>query len=291
MFWDIYEGNIFRPPSEARSLILQATIGCSWGKCTFCTAFTGKKFRAKSPDEIKKDVEKVLPYYGDTERIFLADGNALCMETDELVVIIKYFYEKFPRLKHVNIYGGPIDIQKKSLEELVQLKEAGLQMVYFGLESGSAEILKKVKKGATPKMMVETARKVKKAGLKFSSIFILGLGGQELSEEHARETAKVLTGQDPDYAAALTLMLESGAPIIEEVESGRMTLITPDQAIKELRIIVKNFEATNCIFRSNHASNYVPIGGTLPGDKSQILKQLDEAERISKFKPEYYRRL
>jgi radical SAM superfamily enzyme YgiQ (UPF0313 family) len=123
MFWDIYEGNIFRPPSEARSLILQATIGCSWGKCTFCTAFAGKKFRAKSPDEIKKDVEKVLPYYCDAERIFLADGNALCMETDELEVIIKYLFEKFPRLKRVSIYGGPIDIQKKSLEELVQLKK------------------------------------------------------------------------------------------------------------------------------------------------------------------------
>lgn len=291
MFWDIYEGNIFRPPSEARSLILQATIGCSWDKCTFCTAFAGKEFRIKTLDEIMKDVEKVLPYHGDTERIFLADGNALCMDADELEAIIRYLYEKFPRLKRVNIYGGPIDIQKKSHEELVRLKETGLQMVYFGLESGSAEVLKRVKKGADPEMMIEAAKKVKDAGLKFSSIFILGLGGQELSEEHARETARILTGQDPDYAAALTLMLEPGAPIIGEVESGKMTLITPDQALNELRIIVENFDATNCIFRSNHASNYVPIGGTLPVDKDKVLKQLEEAERMSSFKPEYYRRL
>lgn len=291
MFWDIYDGNIFRPPSEARSLIFQATIGCSWDKCTFCTAFAGKEFRTKTLEEIKKDVEKVLPYYGDTERIFLADGNALCMGTDELESIIKYLYMKFPRLKRVNIYGGPIDIQKKSTQELRGLKDAGLKMVYFGLESGSAEVLRRVKKGATPETMIEVARKVKEAGLKFSSIFILGLGGQELSKEHARETAKVLTGQDPDYAAALTLMLEPGAPIIEEVESRRMTLITPDQALEELRIIVENFDATNCIFRSNHSSNYVPIGGTLPGERDKILKQLDDAGRRSSFKPEYYRRL
>jgi radical SAM superfamily enzyme YgiQ (UPF0313 family) len=291
MFWDIYEGNIFRPPSEANSLILQATIGCSWDKCTFCTAFAGKEFRAKTFEEIKADVEKVMSYYGDTERIFLADGNALCIDTDELEKIIKYLYTKFRNLKRVNIYGGPQDIMKKTPEELIRLKEAGLKMVYFGLESGSAEVLKKVKKGATPEIMIEVAQKVKAAGLKFSSIFILGLGGQELSEEHARETAKVLTGQDPDFAAALTLMLEPGAPIIEEVESGKMTLITPDQALYELRLVVEGFEPTNCVFRSNHASNYVPIGGTLPADKEKILDQINEGMKRSDFKPEYYRRL
>jgi radical SAM superfamily enzyme YgiQ (UPF0313 family) len=291
MFHEIYEGNIFRPPSEARSLILQATIGCSWNRCIFCTAFAGKEFRTKTLEDIKNDVEKVYPYYKDTERIFLADGNALCMDTDELESIIRFLYSKFHDLKRVNIYGGPIDIKEKSHQDLVRLREAGLKMIYFGLESGSAEVLKRVKKGATPPMMVEAARKVKEAGIEFSTIFILGLGGQELSLEHAAETARVLSGQDPDYAAALTLMLEPGAPIIEEVRSGRLTLITPEQALLELRTVVSNMEVTNCIFRSNHASNYVPIGGTLPGERDIILEQIDEAGRIHNFKPEYFRRL
>lgn len=291
MFWDIYEGNIFRPPSEARSLILQATIGCSWNRCTFCTAFAGKDFRVKSVDQIKADAEKAYSYYQDTDRIFLADGNALCMETDDLVEIMEFLYGKYENLKRINIYGGPIDIQKKTPEDLVRLREAGLKMVYFGLESGSAEVLKRVKKGATPELMVDAARKVKEAGLKFSTIFILGLGGKELTEQHAVETAKILTGQDPDYAAALTLMLEPGAPIIDEVNSGRMTPLSPEEALVELRTIVEGFEATDCVFRSNHASNYIPIGGSLPGDKHLILDQIDEALKQHKFKPEGWRML
>lgn len=291
MFRDIYEGNIFRPPSEANSLILQATIGCSWNRCSFCTAFAGKTFRKKTLNELKEDVEKVLPYHSGVERIFLADGNALCLETELLKDMLEHLYSRFDDLKRVTMYGGPIDITNKTLEELKSLKEAGLEMVYFGLESGSSEVLRRVKKGATPEMMVEAARKVKEAGLKLSTIFILGLGGVELSGEHAAETARVLSEQDPDYAAALTLLLEPGAPIIKEIEEGGMTLVTPEQSLGELRTIIERMDVTNCVFRSNHPSNYVPIRGALPYDRDRMLKQIDEALNESRFRPEGWRAL
>ncbi|MBN1391132.1 MAG: radical SAM protein [Candidatus Thermoplasmatota archaeon] len=291
MFHDIYEGNIFRPPSEARSLILQATIGCSWNRCTFCTAFAEKQFRTRSLKEIRGDVEKVFHYYRDIDRIFLADGNSLCMDTDELVSIIEFLYSRFRNLQRVNLYGGPQDIMRKTPGELARLKQAGLEMVYFGLESGSAEVLKRVKKGATPDMMIDSARRIKEAGLKLSSIFILGLGGQELSEEHAVETARVLSAQDPQYAAALTLLIEPGAQIIDDIREGRMTLVTPERSLKELRTIIENMDVTGCVFRSNHPSNYVPIGGTLPYGRKQLLEQIDSALKGSRFRPEGWRAL
>jgi radical SAM superfamily enzyme YgiQ (UPF0313 family) len=291
MILDVYEGNIFRPPSEARSLILQATIGCSWNRCTFCSAFQGKEFRIKSLDEIRRDVEKVYPYYRNADRIFLADANALCMETDELVSIMEYLYSKFEYLERITIYGGPIDIHKKSVEELRRLKEAGLHMIYLGLESGSREILKRVCKGATPEMMIEAGRKVKEAGILFSVMVILGLGGQGLSEEHAGESARILSSMDPDYAAALTLLLEPGAGILKDIDDGRMTLITPEQSLKEIRTIIENLDVSNCIFRSNHPSNYIPIKGTLPHDREKMLREIDEALRESRFRPEGWRAL
>ncbi len=291
MFTDIYEGSIFRPPSEAHSLILQATIGCSWNKCTFCIAFQEKEFRAKSIDELKRDVEKIYPYYKDIPRIFLADGNALCMPTDDLSKIIQYLYVTFRKLERVSVYGGPLDIMKKSPEELDQLKEAGLDIVYFGLESGSDEVLRRVRKGATAQMMIETGRKVRDAGLKLSTIFILGLGGTELTNEHARETARVVSAQDPEYAAALTLMVRPDSEIIKDVRKGTLTLLDPHQALEELRVMVEGINVTNCVFRANHASNYATIGGTLPGDKQELLRRIDVALASGTYKPEYYRRL
>lgn len=291
MYLDIYEGNIFRPPSEARSLILQATIGCSWNRCTFCTAFHGKEFRTKSLEEIKRDVEKVFPYYGNTERIFLADANALCMETDELVGIMEYLYSRFYNLKKITLYGGPIDIHRKSPDELKKLKESGLHMIYLGLESGSAEVLKRVCKGATPEMMVEAGRKVKEAGILFSVMVILGLGGEELSQEHAEESARVLSSMDPDYAAALTLLLEPGAEILEQIDEGKMKLITPEQSLREIRTIIEEMDVSHCVFRSNHPSNYVPIKGTLPRDREKMIREIDEALKESRFRPEGWRAL
>ena len=158
MFIDIYEGSIYRPPSEAYSLILQATIGCSWNRCTFCVAFQEKEFRAKSLAELERDVDIVYPHHKETTRIFLADGNALCLPTDELEAMLRMLYRRFKRLERVTIYGGPLDIRLKSVDELARLKEAGLTMVYFGLESGSDEVLKRIKKGAKAELMIETGQ-------------------------------------------------------------------------------------------------------------------------------------
>lgn len=291
MFVDIYEGGIYRPPSEAHSLILQATIGCSWNRCTFCVAFQGKEFRAKSLRELERDVEVVLPYHGETTRIFLADGNALCLPTSELEAMLRMLYARFKRLERVTIYGGPLDLAKKNVDELKRLKQAGLNMVYFGLESGSDEVLRRVKKGAKAQDMIESALKVKAAGLTLSVIYIIGLGGTELSESHARETARVLNALDPPYAAALTLMVEPGSAIERDLKKDRLTLHTPLEALAELHATVEDLKMTHCVFRANHASNYVTFRGTLPGDKQSILAQIDEAMAAGRFKPGYLRRL
>lgn len=291
MLLDIYEGAVFRPPSEAYSLILQAAIGCSWNRCTFCVAFKDKTFRIKTLEEIQSDVEKVLPYYQNVQRIFLADGNALAMPTDELEAILQYLYSKFHILERISIYGGPQDIKKKSVEELKRLKTAGLDLVYFGLESGSDEVLRLVNKGATASDMIETAGKVKKAGLKLSTIFILGLGGKERTDVHASETARVISAQDPEYAAGLTLMIEPDSGIKEDVEAGRLTLLTPHEALLELRKIVEDLHVTNTVFRTNHASNYITFGGSLPKDREVLMKQIDKGLEKGGYRPEFMRGL
>ena len=291
MYDDIYEGSIWRPPSEAYSLILQATVGCSWNKCSFCIAYKDKTFRIKTLDDIKRDVEKIHPHSKDTKRIFLADGNALCVPTDELEAMIEFLYSKFERLERISIYGGPLDIKDKSIDELKRLKEAGLALVYFGLESGSDDVLRMVKKGALSELMIETGKKVKASGLKLSAIYILGLGGIKLTDSHATETARVISAMDPDYAAALTLMVVPGTDIVSDIDSGRITLLNPDQTLQELRKMVEQLEVTNTVFRANHASNYAPIRGTLPGDKESVLSQIDDALKRGVYKPDSMRGL
>ena len=271
---DIYEGTVYRPPSEAYSLILQVTIGCSHNKCTFCGTFREKKFRIKRLEDIAADIEKVKPFYKNTRRVFLADGNALIIRTERLLKILAMLRENFPKLERVGIYGSPSDILRKSVDELKQLKDAGLGIIYIGLESGSDELLEKVCKDADSKDMVEAARKVKEAGIVLSVIMILGLGGTELSEVHARESGKIVSKMDPDYLGALTLMVVEGTEVAEQVRSGELQLLNPREIFQELKILVENIDVTNCVFRANHASNYLTFGGTLPGDKKKILDQL-----------------
>jgi radical SAM superfamily enzyme YgiQ (UPF0313 family) len=289
----IYEGSVFRPPSEAYSLILQATIGCKHNRCTFCGTYREKKFRIKPFEKLKDDIEIVYPHYKSIDRIFLADGNALVIPTDDLLKIINYLYAKFPKLERVGTYACPGDILDKTPDELEQLRKAGLGIIYIGLESGSDRILKRVRKGALSKHMIQAAKKVRDAGLKLSVIMILGLGGVEHSEEHARESGKVLSEMDPDYIGALTLMVVPGTEVAEEVEAGKLKLLEPRDVFNELRILIENINVSRSVFRANHASNYIPIGGTLPEDKETILKKLDKilaTDNVS-FKPEYLRAL
>jgi len=287
----IYEGTVYRPPSEATSLILQATIGCSHNTCTYCVSYLDKKFRIKSLKEMEHDIKAVLPYYRGTERIFLADGDALAIPAPELLELLALLKKNFPKLGRASIYGSPGNIRRKTVEELKALKQAGLGIIYIGLESGSDTILRAVKKGSLSKDMIAAAKKVKEAGIPLSVIWILGLGGKGRSEEHARETARVLNAMDPEYAGALTLMVVEPAPICKEVESGRLTLLDPKESLQELRKVAEKLELSNCVFRVNHASNYASIRGTLPQDKQKILAQIDEALGQAGYKPEWMRGL
>ncbi len=289
----IYEGSVFRPPSEARSLILQATIGCSHNKCTFCITYKDKEFRIKSLEEIRRDVETVLPYYKETKRIFLADGNALIIPTKDLLKILVLLKESFLKLVRVGIYACPQDILKKSVSELKELRDSGVGIIYIGLESGSDPILKKVRKGVSSKRMIEAGNKVKEAGMILSVIFILGLGGKEHSKEHAIETARVLCRMDPDYIGALTLMAVKDTAIYNEVKTGKLELLEPKEILEELHILIENLNLSKCIFRVNHASNYLPVGGTLPEDKQEMLDKINRILQRNDviFKPEWLRAL
>lgn len=270
-----YIGQIWRPPSEATSLILQVTVGCSHNKCTFCLMYKEKEFCQKSLDEIKADIQEAVHLYPNTRRIFLADGDAVIIPTDSLLVILQLLYASFPRLTRVTAYAGPKSILEKTDQELQKLREAGLKMVYLGLESGSEKILKKVKKGATPQMMSEAGRKLRRVGIKSSVTIILGLGGQELSEEHARDTAEVINVIQPNFLSALTLMLRAEAPIYQEILQQKLSLLTPLATVQELYNLISGIEvSSSCIFRSNHASNYIAVAGTLPKDKERMLSDL-----------------
>ena len=290
---DIYEGTVYRPPSEAYSLILQATIGCSHNKCTFCGTYLQKKFRIKKLDDIAADIEKVKGHYKSTKRVFLADGNALIIKTPQLLKILKLLKDNFSKLERVGIYGSPADILRKSVDELKQLKKAGLGIIYIGLESGNDELLKDICKGADSKDMIEAAKKVKKAGILLSVIMILGLGGKKLSKEHAIDSGKVVSKMDPDYLGALTLMVVDGTEVSRQVAARELELLNPRDVFEELKTLIENLEVTNCVFRANHASNYLTFGGTLPGAKPAIIKDLKRilAQDDIAVKEEFFRAL
>lgn len=287
-----YEGAIFRPPSEASSLIMQISVGCSNNTCTFCSAYKDKKFRIKTWPEIESDIQSANKYKKSVNRIFLADGNALMLDTKLLITTLERLYNDFPFLERVGIYAGAQDIIRKQPEELKKLKEAGLGIVYFGLESGSDKILKLVRKGVTAAKMVEACRKVKAAGLTLSITVISGLGGVDLTEEHASETAAVISAINPDYLSTLTLMVVEGTPLYDQVQRGEFKLMTPIQDLQELKLILEKVTLTNCTFRSNHASNYLPLKGVLNRDRQALLSLLERAfSDPDMLRPEYLRGL
>ena len=287
-----YEGTVYRPPSEVYSLIVQVTIGCSHNGCSFCSMYKEKRFRIRDLKDIMEDLEQAKLSYRVVKKIFLADGDALVLETDKLKLILLIIKELFPDCERVGIYATPKDILRKPLEELKKLKEFGIGIIYLGVESGSNAILKSINKGVTASEMIMAGRKVKESGIKLSTTLISGIGGKENISEHAKESAKVISAIDPDYVGFLTLMLERGTPIYEEVEKGEFHILTAEEIMQETSEFLQNVEVTNCIFRSNHASNYVSLGGTLPKDKNRLLEDIDEALRGNHtYKQEKYRRL
>jgi radical SAM superfamily enzyme YgiQ (UPF0313 family) len=288
-----YEGMIYRPPSEANSLILQVTVGCSYNGCTFCHSFQGKSFRIKSFEEIKEDIDEISPY-GSIPRVFLADGDALIVPQKDLVRILGYLKEKIKGLERVGIYANAVDVLKKSAEELRELKEIGLGIIYLGLESGNPEVLKRIKKNATVEQMIRAATRVKEAGILLSITVLLGIGGVELSRQHAADTGKVLSEMDPEYVGALSLIIVPGTPIERELAGGRLVLPTPFELIRELGTMIANCRFTNCFFASNHASNYLPLRIRMPAEKEKaldLIRQVLERKDPELLRPEYMRAL
>lgn len=287
-----YEGMIFRPPSEAESLILQVTVGCSYNRCTFCGAYRGKRFRIKSFDEIKEDIDEASFYR--IKKVFLADGDALIIPQKELVQILSYLKAKLRGLERVGIYANANDVLRKEVEELKALKNLGLGILYLGLESGDPEVLKRIKKNATVDQLIRAAKRVKESGILLSVTVILGLGGVEGSQKHASETGKVLSEMDPDYVGALSLMIVPGTPIEKEIQTGKLVLPTPFGLIQELETMITHCQVTHCFFASNHASNYLPLRIRLPEQKEEALQRIREVLRRrdpALLRPEYLRAL
>jgi radical SAM superfamily enzyme YgiQ (UPF0313 family) len=288
-----YEGSIYRPPSEADSLILQVAVGCSYNKCTFCHSFQGKEFRIKSFEEIKEDIDEVCAY-GPIPRVFLADGDALIIPQPGLVRILEYLKLKIRGLERVGIYANAVDVMKKTREELKELNSLGLGIIYLGLESGNAEVLKRIRKNATAGQMVRAAKRVKEAGILLSITVLLGVGGVDLSREHAEDTGKILSEMDPDYVGALSLIVVPGTPMANDLQSGKLVLPTPFELIRELGIMIANCRFTNCFFASNHASNYLPLRIRMPQEKEkalQLIREVLKRKDPELLRPEYMRAL
>ena len=288
-----YEGMIYRPPSEARSYLLQVTVGCSHNKCTFCSMYKDKKFHIRQMDEIFEDILMARKYYRYVNRIFLCDGDALCLSTEKLLTILDKIAETFPECERVGVYGSAQDVNRKSDEELQSLKAAGLDIVYLGAESGSEKVLKAINKGVSGRELIDAVRKIEANGIMASVTFISGLGGKELWREHAIETGKMISKMQPSYASLLTLMLEPGAPMRDDVLEGRFQLLGPEEVMEEALLLLDNINVEKkCVFRSNHASNYLALGGDLPLDKEAMMAQVRRAmEDSGMLRHEYSRRL
>ena len=271
-----YEGSVYRPPSEAYSLIIQVTLGCAHNDCTFCSMFKDKQFRVRNVNEVFEDLESARKTYRNVGRIFLADGDALVLTNEKLLAILNKIKDIFPECERVSIYGTPQDVLKKTHEELVELKENGLGIIYIGAESGSDKVLKDIKKGATRTEIIESIKKIEASGVAASVTFISGLGGQKDWKEHAVETGTMISEAEPSYVGLLTLLVEPDAAMYESIQNGSLKLLTPMEVVVETKLLVENINVKNpCIFRSNHASNYVSLKGTLPEDKDKMLAALD----------------
>jgi len=289
------ERMVIRPPSEAGSLLLPVTIGCSHNECTFCCTYMGVKFRIRPVDDIKRDIDEVAQNYSwSVRRVFLEEGDALICPQRRLVEVLEYLNKKFPYLERVGTYATPQSALIKSVDQLRELNRLGLKIAYLGVETGDEELLKKIKKGATYAQLVEAGRKLKEGGITLSVTVLLGLGGVGGSREHALKTARVLSDIDPDFAGALTLMLVPGTPLHKDWKEGRFSLISPFQSLEELKLMIENSNFTNCFFTANHASNYLPLKVRLPGQKAEVIEMIDKVlarKDMSLLRPEFTRAL
>nr|WP_320016012.1 radical SAM protein [uncultured Desulfobacter sp.] len=287
-----YEGTVIRPPSEADSILLQVTLGCSHNKCTFCGTYRGKRFNIKKDDVIFEDIEFARKYCRRQNRLFLCDGDALVIPMRRLVPILERIRDRLPWVERVGVYANTKSIKMKTDEELARLRKLGLKIAYMGLESGDNKVLEAIRKGADADKMITMGKKLKKAGIKVSVTVLLGLGGRKGSLDHARETGRVLTAMDPDFVGALSLMLIPGTELHDQYVKGDFQLLEPEEMLTELGAMIAATNLTDGLFHANHASNYLPIRAHLPRDKEKTLELISQAlDGKIPLKPEYMRAL
>lgn len=288
-----YIGDIYRPPSEAYSLLLQVTVGCSHNKCTFCNMYKNKQFRLRPMEDVLEDLDWARAHYRRVGRIFLCDGDALCLKNNKLLTILDRIRELFPECERVTSYGRATDALRKTDEELRELREHGLTMVYLGAESGSPKVLEMVNKGETAEELIEGVHNLENNGIQTSVTFISGLGGPELMEEHAVESGKMIAKMNASYVSFLTLMLDPVAPLYKDWKEGRFKLLKAEEVLQEAAIMLDHARPEkSCVFRSNHASNYVSLKGNLPEDNDRMIEALRRCMKDkSLIKSEYFRAL
>jgi len=287
-----YQGNIFRPPSEANSILLQITTGCSHNKCSFCGMYKDSRFSIKDDKTIMADIDFAARHCRNQHHLFLCDGDALILPQKRLVRILSAIQTKLPWVRRVGTYANTKCIKRKSPEELRELHQLGLTIAYMGLESGDDVTLKDIKKGSDSNNMIEMGQEIRAAGIKLSITVLLGIAQKERSHIHAKETGRVLSAIDPEYIGALTLMLTPGTPLFEASQRGRFYLLNSMEMLEELGMMFTNTDLTNGYFHANHASNYLPVKAKLPRDKIATLKLIDEALKGNvSLKPEYMRGL
>ena len=285
-----YEGNIFRPPAEHNSILLQITVGCSHNKCEFCGLYKTERFKIKEKTIIYSDIQYASKNFVDKKRLFLCDGDAMIVPHLKLLNILKEINKQLPWVMRIGVYANAKSLKRKTVKQLKELKKHRLGIVYLGLESGDDRILKKMNKGVDVATQIEQAKKVKAAGMKLSCTVLLGLGGRDHSKEHAKNTGKVLSEINPNYASALSLMIFPQIPLSSAINEGRFELISPKEMLEELKTMIKNTDLVAGIFSANHASNFLPLQIRLPGGKEEAIKLIDKAlcGKIS-LKPDHLR--
>jgi radical SAM superfamily enzyme YgiQ (UPF0313 family) len=289
-----YEGTVFRPPSEADSLILQATIGCSYNRCTFCGSYRDRHFRVRPIEELREEIRWAHDHIGPVRKVFLGDGDGLVARASFLRQILDELKETFPGLRRVSIYASPQSLQVHTVGELRDLREAGLTLYYLGIESGDDTVLERLQKGVDAAEMIACGRKAHEAEVRLSTMILLGAGGRELSEAHARESARVVSAIQPRFVSTLVMTPVPHTPLWEQDRRGEFDRFTPLELARELRTFIAGLELEGTIFRSNHASNYLALAGTLPRDKERLLATLDEVlahPDEATFRPEWMRGL
>lgn len=287
-----YHEPLFRPPSEAKSLILQVTLGCSNNECAFCEMYKTKKFTVRKFEEILEEIHKIAQLQVPIQKVFLADGDAFVLSPKRLIEICNEVTNKLPTVRRISAYALPANINKKSVEELKQLKAAGIELLYVGIESGDNQVLENVSKGETYDTTKSAMLKLKEAGIKASVMVLIGLGGKEWSRQHAINSAKLLNETEPEFASTLVLSFPFGIEKYKQEYKGEYTELSKQELLEELQLFMQHLELNDTVFRSDHASNYLVLKGRLGRDKQQFLTQIDAAlNNKAHLRPEWMRGL